>query len=920
MGQVYTAYDPQLDRRVALKLLVGADTPAHRERLRREARALARLSHPNVVTVHEVDEYDGTLVIAMEYVDGKTLKQWQLQHPSTAEPARIIAALDLLLQAGRGLAAAHDAGLIHRDVKPSNLLLGRDGRVRVADFGLAQGGLTVPQPANVVTADVATDSITRTGVAVGTPAYMAPEQSAGAPLDRRTDIYSFCIVAWELLHGVRPNSSDRRSQIGEAIVPVEIGRAIRKGFSDRPGARFSSLAPLLSLFEKHLAVARGEHRKRRSRVWILAGMSLIGLLAAGTYELQRLRNARRVEACVTQGELIGEVWNRDVETSMVRSLKKTTLGRLSPVGSQVAPWVSEYADSWRNHATAACMNATVHETWTSHEYEAARWCLKDRRLELRALLDQLIKGSDTSAINAVDAATGLTPVALCTTGLGLATPLPPWELRDDRQIMRLREQLFTNGALVATGELDAAEKSIFEGLQAADALQWPPLLAAYQLSYAALMDAKGTPQDGTAFSRAAFFTASNHGAWNIAAAAANRMVRSAAAESDGDMGLVWSDLDALAISWTSDPLGIHSADRELALAALYWTDNREKAIALAWSGIAHFKATFGAEHPRTLNAIVGLARMMLDGGDLGKAIELQMSVLEARRRIYSENHPYIAESYEDLSTAHIMLGELDQGEDYLNCALDIKNSVFGSDSNRLAPLYENLAALHLYKENPEDALPLANEALRRRRAGLGPFATATLHARINAAVIQSEMQQFDEAAAEFRGLLAMETPPLTVGLRISALMNLGSVLIKRRDYEEANSVLQESISLQRAVVPVDLGQLAHSLTLLSQSERGLGHFEEAIAHLRDSIAISEQLGDTRTASLAYNSLGYTYLRTDALFEALEAWTTTYNLQTKMLDPTNPLLQKIRGKIRRELCEERNYEPACEFVRRVETAP
>jgi serine/threonine protein kinase len=143
MGQVYAAYDPQLDRRVALKVLHTPDDEVARQRLVREAQALARLSHPNVVGVHEVGAHEGRVFVAMEFVEGETLKDWARSH-APGEPDRMRRALELLLHAGRGLAAAHAAGLVHRDVKPGNILVGRDGRVRVADFGLARADEDAP--------------------------------------------------------------------------------------------------------------------------------------------------------------------------------------------------------------------------------------------------------------------------------------------------------------------------------------------------------------------------------------------------------------------------------------------------------------------------------------------------------------------------------------------------------------------------------------------------------------------------------------------------------------------------------------------------------------------------------------------------------------------------------------------------------
>ncbi|MDQ3297575.1 MAG: protein kinase, partial [Myxococcota bacterium] len=186
MGVVYAAYDPELDRKIAVKVLRHARAG---DQLRDEARAIAKLAHPNVVAVHDVGRADGDVFIAMEHVDGVTVRDW------LRTPHRVPEILHVFEQAGAGLAAAHRAGLVHRDVKPSNIMIGNDGRVRVLDFGLALADL---EP----------------GTIVGTPAYMAPEQQRGEAVDPRADQYAFCVALWEAVAGRRPEAGGRRPEPG----------------------------------------------------------------------------------------------------------------------------------------------------------------------------------------------------------------------------------------------------------------------------------------------------------------------------------------------------------------------------------------------------------------------------------------------------------------------------------------------------------------------------------------------------------------------------------------------------------------------------------------------------------------------------------------------------------------------------------
>src|SRR5690606_1441989 len=226
MGTVLAALDPELDRKVALKVLHETARGGDRARLQREAQALARLSHPNVMILHDVgtwvDPAGGRHVfLAMELVVGHTLSDWLASAPRSVD-----AIVAVFAQAGRGLAAAHAAGLVHRDFKPHNVLVGSDGRVRVTDFGLARSFGEDTRPP--ITVDTHTgpislpelalhETLTRTGEWVGTPAYMAPEQLQGGAADPRADQFAFCVALYEALHGQRPFAGRTPGEILEAI-------------------------------------------------------------------------------------------------------------------------------------------------------------------------------------------------------------------------------------------------------------------------------------------------------------------------------------------------------------------------------------------------------------------------------------------------------------------------------------------------------------------------------------------------------------------------------------------------------------------------------------------------------------------------------------------------------------------------------
>jgi len=259
MGVVVLAFDPTLDRKVALKLvrLDHTGTTAGLQRLLREAQAMARLSHPNVVTVFEVGTFEERVFLAMEYVPGSTLGDWLAVKKRTRR--EIVTAF---LAAGQGVAAAHRAGIVHRDFKPANVLVAQDGRVRVADFGLATatlGRAPTPPPIEGVGLDSQEMAMTKTGAVLGTPAYMAPEQHRGEPADARADQFAFCAALYEALYGELPFAGKTYVTYAENVlagnlrdaprgsdVPARLRRALVRGLALDPADRFRDFEPLLA--------------------------------------------------------------------------------------------------------------------------------------------------------------------------------------------------------------------------------------------------------------------------------------------------------------------------------------------------------------------------------------------------------------------------------------------------------------------------------------------------------------------------------------------------------------------------------------------------------------------------------------------------------------------------------------------------
>ncbi len=278
MGEVWAARDAELDRPVAVKILVPRwSTTRARLRLMREAKALARLRHENIVTVFDVGEEHGRLYLAMELAEGDTLAAWMRAGPRPWREVR-----DVFLAAGRALAAAHAAGIVHRDFKPANLLVGPSG-VRVVDFGLAASGDdgdpdSIGAGGSPELGDV---PLTRTGKLVGTPVYMSPEQLRGERGSTRSDQWSFCVALFEALHGYRPFEGNGVAELVEATSrgariasppagpPAFLRKILRRGLAAAPGDRYPSMDALVS------ELARGSRDRRRLAAGVLAVAALV---------------------------------------------------------------------------------------------------------------------------------------------------------------------------------------------------------------------------------------------------------------------------------------------------------------------------------------------------------------------------------------------------------------------------------------------------------------------------------------------------------------------------------------------------------------------------------------------------------------------------------------------------------------------
>jgi tetratricopeptide (TPR) repeat protein len=469
MGVVYSAYDPELDRKVALKLLrvtqgrKGGDQDAKRTRLLREAKAIARLSHPNVVVVYDVGTFQDQVFIAMELVDGLTATRWRdAKKPTWKDVLRVFIA------AGEGIAAAHAADLIHRDLKPDNVMVGSDGKVRVMDFGLARtlermsedSSSSQSSPANTIQSDGPTmpgvrpheSRLTNEGNVVGTPAYMPPEQYLGVT-DERSDQFSFCVSLYECIYGQHP--FEARTSMGmtsniqsgrvhdapaNAKVPLWVRKILIKGLRPRPEDRYPSMRAMLDALGRDPAVAR--------RRWLVAGAVVAGLsvLAIG---FQRAADTRRA-FCAAAPQKLTVAWELAASATGTEGPRHSAVRKaFTLTGKPYAPdairgvmtLLDGYAAKWADLYRDACEATHVRGEQSEELLDLRMSCLNDRLVGLKALTDVFGGATGEVVEHAVDAAHALTPLDGCSDVKQLKSLIPPPDAIVRARVDALRREM-----------------------------------------------------------------------------------------------------------------------------------------------------------------------------------------------------------------------------------------------------------------------------------------------------------------------------------------------------------------------------------------------------------------------------------------------------------------------------------------------
>ncbi|MDC0673256.1 serine/threonine-protein kinase [Nannocystis radixulma] len=519
-GVVYAAYDEELERKVAVKLLhpeATADSPVEaRTRLLREAQAMARLSHPNIVSVHEVGTHQEQVYVAMEFVHGVTMSTWlKRQQRSWRE------IVDVFRQAASGLAAAHEAGLVHRDFKPQNAMVGDDGRVRVLDFGLARAegdpqlfaDLERTRDAALSGSSAAASlraldaSLTITGSLIGTPAYMAPEQFRGDKADARSDQFALCVALYEALFRGRPFPGDSLAELmravlagqlrepGSAKVPRALRAAVMRGLQTRPEHRYPSMDAFIAAIDRVVEPRRGAWFAAAGLTAALAGVGFGLSYQAGI-------NGQVCEDRAAQE--MAAVWSPARFEAIGASLRALDPG-IGPSWEAARRQYDAYAAAWTEVAADACVAAEVRHEQSPALYRLRRACLADRLSSFAAALDLFVQPDVAVGVHATDLVAGLESPQSCADPLELQRRAPP---PDDPELARV---LAEQHAVIARAEALRNAGKFTDALAVLDALQLPAdqqtLRADYELTRGRVLVSSGKPKEALLSLQTAYFAA-----------------------------------------------------------------------------------------------------------------------------------------------------------------------------------------------------------------------------------------------------------------------------------------------------------------------------------------------------------------------------------------------------------------------------
>jgi tetratricopeptide (TPR) repeat protein len=846
MGVVYAAYDPELDRKVAIKLLHASRsaTDQGREELLREAQAIASISHPNVVAVHDVGTFESRVFMAMEFLGGGTLRS----HISRTDPEwRDV--IRHFLAAARGLMAAHERGLVHRDFKPDNVLVADDGSVRVCDFGLVCAESTPPTRSGH-SSDPGSGGTRRSSddFVAGSPAYMSPEQYETIELDARSDQFSFCVALYEMLYRQRPYSATQPLQVrdqkrsgrispppADTTVPKRIRRAIEQGLQPDRERRHPSMAALVRALDADAT---------STRRWVL------GLGSAGVTATALLWAATRTDAgpCTgAEAKLVG-TWDDDVRAQVHAGLLAASTTDGEDVAARVERTLDEYATSWATMHREACEATRLRGDQSEVMLDRRMSCLGDRLRDVRALAEVLSSADRATAARAVDATHELPALAACEADRMVDDVDPRMS---DPAAIAVVDELARARARLATGQvklaLAIAETTVADarklGIDAllADALY---LRGQCESSSGRFAESIGDYREAVLFANAA-----KH---DELAALAHIAIVAAAARSG-----------SIAEAETALRFAESAVDRVGAPPAMAASLLESRGVLRSVQGqhadaLAAYRRALEIEESvpepsptRIATQWHSIADVLSSRGQLDEALEAFTRVRAIREGVLGPKHPALADVASHIGSVLLRQGRLDEAQAMIEGALATRTMAYGEESTAVAESLNQLATLHSARGQWEEAEARFEDSRRVSVKVLGPKHPGVAHALNNLAMCAHHRGDLAKAAEHMDAVLDIYVT--TYGPRhplvALALGNMAELAQERGDVEGAHELATRSVTTFRAIDDGKSRYFPPVLALLGDLETARGHKEEARASYREVLAIADRTKGVDEATL-----------------------------------------------------------------------
>lgn len=871
-GLVYAAFDPKLDRRVALKLL-HPDDGIDEDRFLGEVRAMAKVSHPGVVAIYDAGRFDGRSYIAMEFIDGTTLRAWLADTPRTV--AAIIAAF---IQAGHGLAAAHAAGITHRDFKPDNVLVRANGSVAVTDFGLAERA-------------------ERSGGGderlVGTPAYMAPEALRREVVDTRADVFSFCVALYEAMFGAHPFPATSIVELLAAIergprvprdtrVPRHLRDAVISGLAAMPAERPSSVAVLLRALQ---------YSPRSKRRWIAGGG--VVLVTAAVLAVRSTRADDPVSSCsVRANAQVEPVWGPTRRASVRAALEqaKSSIGR--DAASRVEIVLDRYAASWHSAWVDAC-DAVGAKSPNAELPRRRVECLGRRREHWSALVSTLEHPDERIVINASTATYALPAVETC---------------RDERWLPGSSENLTDARFSVAHAAIANAQVLSDLGLTAAGlAALSSPLALALETGDKAL-EAEARLVEGD-LRRAVEPRAAEEPLHDaaIAASAAGRLDLEAAAKILLVQTLAHSQLRlaevALAAKYAEavveridDPRV--TADYRYARALAEWSiGGSARSLPFDIGTLLAQLTVRGEDHPKTAEAQNSLAVTLFEIERLELSIALERRAIESRKRLQGPEHPETLNAEGNLALALAERGDIAEALRIQESVAAGRERLFGADYFLLSETWVRLSRLYQWElGRTDDALRAARRARAIDAKEFGEESSEGIASLANLARIlaaRGENAEADGASLRALSIAEAHLPPDHLLTR-SALLARGYALEHARRCVDAIPILERLDQISEDL-STGRSELAVALQALARCRVGDPAAAEAI--LLRSVALREETRG-RKSPLVADAL----IELAAFYRGQRRWTEARDVATRAValraGVEGPILERARMELAR----------------------